>query len=77
MNNVLKVFSVKENGITYTFYNVSRKEFFYVATDCAFVFQRENAKMFILNIETCKSVDDFNNILNDFFACDEIKVEAI
>lgn len=76
MNNVLKVFSVKENGITYTFYNVTKREFFFVDTDSAVVFQRENSKMFILDIEKCKTHTDFANLLEDFFNCDEIVVNG-
>lgn len=76
MNNFIKAFSVEENGITYTYYNAKRTEFFYVESDKAFVFQRENSKMFVLDIDNCKNVEDFNTILNDFFTCDEIKVIA-
>ena len=70
----IKVFRVEENGIEYSFYNVTRKEFFYVQS--LPVFKRGDSKMFILDLKNCENTEDFNKYLNDFFLCDEIKVNA-
>ena len=75
MNSVLKSISIEENGITYTYFDAKRTEFFYVDSQHAVVFQREFTKMFILDVE-CKNIDEFNNMMITFFTCDGIKVNA-
>ena len=76
MNDKLKIFRVKENGITYSYYNVTRKNFFYVDSDHVIAFQmNEDARMFVLDID-CPNIDASADIMKDFFDCDEIKVKA-
>ena len=75
MFDTIKVFTVIEKGISYSYYNAKRKEFFYIETDNVAVFNRENSKMFVLDIE-CRSRVDFEKLMNDFFTCDEITMNA-
>lgn len=76
MNEKIKVFSIEENGITYTYYNVTRKSFFYVDSDHVIAFQlNEDARLFVLDVN-CPNIDASADIMKDFFACDEIKVNA-
>ena len=75
MNDTLKVFRIKENGVTYTYYNVSKKDFYFVESEKAVAFQRENTKMFVLD-KTVETRTQFVKMMEDFFTADEIKVLA-